>query len=137
MLTGQPPFKGQSRNELYEQTLKADVVFPEHVSSTAKGIVTGLLNRKPEQRLGANGADEVKNHPFFDKIDWDKLVLRQVEPPFKPIVVDNPLENLPAPSVKDKELFAPAPNTTLSVSPSFKNFTYQGDASLLTDKSSL
>jgi len=26
--------------------------------------------RNPMARLGANGATEIKNHPFFDGIDW-------------------------------------------------------------------
>ena len=32
----------------------------------------------PEKRLGAGGPEEVKNHPFFKDIDWDKLL---TEPP--------------------------------------------------------
>ena len=39
-------------------------------------------------RLGSKGAQEVKNHDFFKKynIDWDKLLKKQIDPPFKPIV---------------------------------------------------
>lgn len=102
MLTGQPPFKGQTRNELYEQTLKGEIVFPEHISSTAKDLILKLLCKQPENRfanqqlymlihnnrLGSNGAQSVKEHDFFKKynIDWDKLLKKQIDPPFKPIV---------------------------------------------------
>jgi len=27
-------------------------------------------------------ADEIKNHPFFDEVDWNNL--RKMEPPFLP-----------------------------------------------------
>ena len=33
-------------------------------------------------RLGKNGADEIKRHPFFNGIDWDNI--RNTKPPFIP-----------------------------------------------------
>jgi protein-serine/threonine kinase len=35
-----------------------------------------------ENRLGRNGADEIKAHPFFKDLDWDKL--RDITPPYIP-----------------------------------------------------
>ncbi|PQE18134.1 Serine threonine- kinase gad8 protein [Rutstroemia sp. NJR-2017a BBW] len=51
---------------------------------TAQDLLTKLLKRNPEQRLGTNGASEIKNHPFFHGIDWHKLLQRKYEPTFKP-----------------------------------------------------
>lgn len=46
-----------------------------------------LLNRNPNLRLGARrDAEELKEHPFFECIDWKALALKQVTPPFKPVV---------------------------------------------------
>ena len=46
-----------------------------------------LLNRNPKHRLGAQrDAAELKEHPFFKDIDWHALALKQVTPPFKPVV---------------------------------------------------
>jgi hypothetical protein len=46
-----------------------------------------LLNRNPKHRLGAvRDAAELKEHPFFKMIDWKALALKQVTPPFKPVV---------------------------------------------------
>lgn len=46
-----------------------------------------LLNRNPNHRLGAiRDAEELKEHPFFKTIDWKALALKQVTPPFKPVV---------------------------------------------------
>lgn len=33
-------------------------------------------------RIGANNRDELKNHPFFKEIDWEKLYNRDYDPPF-------------------------------------------------------
>lgn len=40
----------------------------------------------PSERLGANGAEEVKAHPFFEGIDWDKVTT--TEAAFIPQVSD-------------------------------------------------
>ena len=46
-----------------------------------------LLNRNPKHRLGAQrDAAELKAHTFFAPIDWQALSLKQVTPPFKPVV---------------------------------------------------
>ncbi len=34
--------------------------------------------------MGFHGVDEIKKHPFFVDIDWEKLSMKEVEPPFKP-----------------------------------------------------
>jgi serine/threonine protein kinase SCH9 len=50
-------------------------------------VLCQLLNRNPKHRLGAQrDAAELKEHPFFQTIDWDALARKQVTPPFKPIV---------------------------------------------------
>jgi serum/glucocorticoid-regulated kinase 2 len=89
MLTGLPPFYDENTNEMYRKILSEPLHFPgpEIVPPAAKDILTKLLNRKPDQRLGANGASEIKAHPFFHSIDWRKLLQRKYEPTFKPNVV--------------------------------------------------
>ena len=45
------------------------------MSAEAKSIIVHLLNRNPSKRrgAGADGADEIKRHPFFDGIDWNAV----------------------------------------------------------------
>jgi hypothetical protein len=57
------------------------------IGDDGKQFVKGLLNRNPQNRLGAKrGAAELKEHPFFKSINWDLLAKKQITPPFKPIV---------------------------------------------------
>jgi serine/threonine protein kinase len=86
ILTGVAPFSGPTRNELYECTLKGNIKYPDYLSDKAKDLMKKLLHPKPESRLGAHGADEVKNHPFFKGIDFEKLLKKEIEPPFKPFM---------------------------------------------------
>lgn len=72
---------------MYQKILQSPLVFGDEIGSHARSILTGLLTRDPLQRLGVNGADEIKKHPFFAKnIDFNKLLKKQIQPPFKPSV---------------------------------------------------
>ncbi|KFA79421.1 hypothetical protein S40288_10177 [Stachybotrys chartarum IBT 40288] len=90
MLTGLPPFYDKDTNEMYRKILSEPLYFPDVVPSVAKDLLTKLLDRDPVERLGANGAAEIKAHPFFHVIDWRKLMQRKYEPTFKPSVADAP-----------------------------------------------
>ena len=89
MLTGLPPYYDENTNEMYRKILSEPLHFPgpEIVPTVAKDLLTQLLDRNPEKRLGAKGPSEIKAHPFFNSIDWRKLLQRKYEPTFKPNVV--------------------------------------------------
>ena len=89
MLTGLPPYYDENTNEMYRKILSEPLHFPgpEIVPAQAKDLLTLLLDRRPDRRLGANGASEIKAHPFFHSIDWRKLLQRKYDPSFKPNVV--------------------------------------------------
>jgi serine/threonine protein kinase len=91
MLTGLPPYYDENTNEMYRKILSEPLHFPgpEIVPAAAKDLLTQLLDRRPERRLGAGGASEIKAHAFFHSIDWRKLLQRKYEPSFKPNVVSN------------------------------------------------
>ncbi len=72
---------------MYGKILHDPLLFGDDVGAEAKSILTGLINRDPSLRLGANGADEIKRHPFFHRhIDFKKLIRKKIQPPFKPKV---------------------------------------------------
>lgn len=75
---------------MYRKILTEPLHFPADkriMPDAAKDVLTKLLDRRPDKRLGVNGAAEIKAHDFFDKIDWRKLLERKYEPVFKPNVV--------------------------------------------------
>jgi serum/glucocorticoid-regulated kinase 2 len=74
-------------DKMYEKILQDPLVFGPEIGSEARSILTGLLTRDPARRLGVNGADEIKKHPFFhNHIDFRKLLEKKIQPPFKPSV---------------------------------------------------
>jgi hypothetical protein len=47
-----------------------------------------LLARRVESRLGFGAADgeDVKRHRFFSSVDWQAVLERRTEPPFRPLL---------------------------------------------------
>lgn len=49
-------------------------------------MITKLLNKDGNQRLGSGPLDglEIMEHPFYKEINWEKLLKREIVPPFIP-----------------------------------------------------
>ncbi|XP_066552213.1 ribosomal protein S6 kinase beta-1 [Amia ocellicauda] len=88
MLTGAPPFTGENRKKTIDKILKCKLNLPPYLTQEARDLLKKLLKRNASLRLGAGAGDatEVQTHGFFRHINWDELLARKVEPPFKPIL---------------------------------------------------
>lgn len=89
MISGINPFKqhvqmgNKSRHEILKRITERDVEILPGFSPNAADLLRGLLQRDPADRLNVV---QIKEHPFFESIDWEALLARQVEPPFVPKV---------------------------------------------------
>jgi serum/glucocorticoid-regulated kinase 2 len=88
MLVGFPPFYSNSMNrqELFERIKFAGPKYLPHLSSGSKQFMSDLLKKDPSKRLGANGAEEVKQHPWFTGVDWKCLENKGYDAPFRPVI---------------------------------------------------
>ncbi|CAI4579976.1 CLN_G0032370.mRNA.1.CDS.1 [Saccharomyces cerevisiae] len=86
MLTGLPPYYDEDVPKMYKKILQEPLVFPDGFDRDAKDLLIGLLSRDPTRRLGYNGADEIRNHPFFSQLSWKRLLMKGYIPPYKPAV---------------------------------------------------
>jgi len=91
MLTGLPPFYCQDRERLFEKIRKSELHYPASLSTNAKHVLRGLLTKDPTRRLGSGekDAEEIKSHPFFASIDWEKLQRGEIAPPWAPTITGN------------------------------------------------
>ncbi|KAL7585910.1 uncharacterized protein LOC111881315 [Lactuca sativa] len=89
MLVGYPPFYSDDPMSTCRKIVnwKMHLKFPEEarLSLEAKDMISKLLCNV-NQRLGSKGADEIKAHPWFRGIDWDRIY--QMEAAFIPEVND-------------------------------------------------
>ena len=61
-----------------------------NIPEDARDLVTKLLRKKPEERLGAKNFEDLKNHCFFESIDFNNI--QTINVPYKPpSVVRSPM----------------------------------------------
>lgn len=84
MLTGVPPFRARESSKLFEKIQSGRLRFPSKMSLEAKDLIQHLLHIDSEERLGRNGATEIKAHPFFEGVDWDRVLAKEVRVPLLP-----------------------------------------------------
>jgi serum/glucocorticoid-regulated kinase 2 len=84
MLTGSPPFYDEDVEQRRRNILSEPLVVSGLLPASTQDLLNKLLSHKPDDRLGFNGASEIKAHHYFDGLDWDKVARQEYEPAFKP-----------------------------------------------------
>ena len=64
---------------MFVKIIKEDFTFPGGVSKDCMDLIKKLQIKNPEHRLGSeNGSEDIKNHPWFNDIDFDEILERKV-----------------------------------------------------------
>ncbi|KAG0051908.1 AGC protein kinase Gad8 [Gryganskiella cystojenkinii] len=127
MMTGLPPFYDENIHEMYRKILQDELRFPDDVAPEARSLLTGLLTRDPNERLGNNGSSAIKQHPFFKPISFPLLMAKKIQPPFKPSVTSAiDTSNFDEEFTSEEPLDSVVESSFLSetVQLQFKGFTY-------------
>ncbi len=131
MLTGSPPFFCRNRQQMYRNVIRGRLTFPSIISADARDFLSHILIRRPEDRLGAGGVGEIRGHPLFADIDWAKLSVRGIPPPFKPRLKENDMTVNFDPqftSEPPRDTYIPPDSVASTVQGRFKQFNYNKDA---------
>lgn len=71
MLTGLPPYYNQPRRKTFNKIKFKKLKYPEYFSPLTCKFLDDLFIKDPYKRLGGTlGAEEVKKHPWFAKVNW-------------------------------------------------------------------
>jgi serine/threonine-protein kinase Psk1 len=142
LLTGSPPFSANNDAKILEKIVKTKLSMPYFLSADAKDLLTRLLRKEPNKRLGSNMPKDmttIKKHRFFRKINWIALAKREVEPPINPLVTDPELaENFDqtftelalSPVITSRDPWSAITNSAVGDNP-FGGFSYVASSSLL------
>ncbi len=98
LMLGKRPYNGRNRKQIRQVILakqagiKLDQL-PKNWPAQAADFInrvhiylSQLLVRTPAHRLGANGIQELKNHVWMKNVNWSKLAMKQITPPYVPLV---------------------------------------------------
>lgn len=86
MIVGYPPFVDEDPMGIYQKILRGKIVFPRIFDNDAKGLVKKLLTADLGKRFGnlKNGVDDIKQHKWFNTVNWQDLYDKKVGAPMKP-----------------------------------------------------
>lgn len=137
MVQGDSPFRHNVPTILFDKILKEEPEFSDRFTPEAQDLIMKLLTKNPEHRLGCgpDGVEEIKQHPFFNEIDWDMLLLKEMEVPRPPhrmedVTDESHLSRAIAKMREAREEIMPDSPVSLPSSPSeqkhFDRFSYQG-----------
>ena len=106
MLYGYTPFYNMDKDRMFDLIISGSIRCPKYfdkgdeneeieykVSEEAKNLIIKLLEKDPGTRLGKEGLEEIKKHPFFYGINFDDLSKKKIKALIKPDINKNDLTN--------------------------------------------
>jgi len=84
--SGSAPFQSEDPTKTTKKILKGRVSFPSKFSSQMQQVIKALLTKDPTRRLGcmSDGTEGVMKHRFYQGFDWQGLLDKKIDPPYKP-----------------------------------------------------
>ncbi|KAL8167596.1 hypothetical protein V2J09_009095 [Rumex salicifolius] len=95
LLYGKTPFKGSGNRQTLFNVVGQQLRFPDSPSTSyaSRDLIRSLLVKEPQNRLGVKrGATEIKQHPFFEGVNW--ALIRCSTPPEipRPVEMESPVK---------------------------------------------
>lgn len=87
MLFNVSPFYDQDSKKMFQKIVLGPPSFPTNntnISKEAIDLMTLLLKKRPNQRLGTKNEDEILGHPWFKGINYDDMYKKRLIAPITP-----------------------------------------------------
>ncbi|KAM9907374.1 hypothetical protein OXX79_000994 [Metschnikowia pulcherrima] len=86
MLAGFTPFYDNTPMKTYEKILSGKIAFPSFFHADVIDLLRRLITADLSSRLGnlLNGPSDIRNHPWFSEVVWEKLLVKDIETPYEP-----------------------------------------------------
>ncbi|KAI9300328.1 kinase-like domain-containing protein [Cunninghamella echinulata] len=88
MLAGHPPFFDDDHLKLYEKILAGNIRWPSYFDPLGISLLKKLLTADLSKRYGnlKGGSDDIKRHGWFEGVDFNLLLARQIRAPYIPSI---------------------------------------------------
>ena len=73
MFYGVTPFKAETLSSTKENILQRKMHLNEDVGETVNDLILKLLNANCAERIGFHAVEQIKEHPFFEGVDFNNL----------------------------------------------------------------
>lgn len=79
VLRGRTPYEARTLDEVIQNMGHHSIRFSASTSSELVSLIQGLLDWRPETRLGCGlgGVADLRRHPWFEGLDWDAVYFRR------------------------------------------------------------
>jgi len=79
VLRGRTPYEARTLDEVIQNMGQHSIRFSASTSSELVALIQGLLDWRPETRLGcgAGGVADLRTHPWFEGLNWDAVYHRR------------------------------------------------------------
>lgn len=82
LVYGVPPFRNEGNpKDFYKNVMDVKPKYPSYATREFIDFVEKLLDKRPFQRLGAKGIEEIINHPWLANVDFKAIQKRETKPP--------------------------------------------------------
>jgi len=86
LLSNKSPFRRTTDEDTKRMTIRGidAIQFPRDIDSNAADMIKGLCTADPTERLGKDGIDELRTHPWLSSFNFNQLYDPNFESPLKP-----------------------------------------------------
>lgn len=81
MAIGDKLFKAKNNKEVFKLILDLDFKLPQHIDPDVKDLIEKLVVKNPIERLGFKNFNKLKQHKFFNGMNWNALQEKQLISP--------------------------------------------------------
>lgn len=73
MIEGQSPFMDENNSKVFANIMERNFQFSKKFDENSIDLINKLLQINPADRLGYKNMNELKMHPFFEGINFEKI----------------------------------------------------------------
>jgi serine/threonine protein kinase len=84
LFVGRLPFRGADQRIMSDMIVNGSPKIPGHISHKTHKFISGLLKKRPEERLGSGDLDEILKCEFFAGFDMSKAMNLEYVPDYVP-----------------------------------------------------